>query len=136
MAKAKVTYVCGECGYESAGWLGKCPECSVWDSFLEMKVGTGPNNAKGKGAAPASGGSAPVLIGEIPDDEGLRFPSGYAETDRVLGGGFVPGSLTLLGGDPGIGKSTLALQICRMVDERLKTLYVSGEESLRQIKMR
>lgn len=140
MAKAKsaTVFYCQECGYESAKWMGQCPACRTWNSFVEEPVRKGQaETGKEKHAGLSSGGKKPAKLSEISADEEDRIPSGIGELDRVLGGGIVPGSLVLVGGDPGIGKSTLLLQVCRLLAERgRKVLYVSGEESLRQIKMR
>lgn len=133
MAKNKTVFFCKECGFESAKWLGQCPACKSWDTFVDEPV------AK-KSSRPAGGiknVKEPVLISEVKMEEQLRLPSGIEELDRVLGGGIVQGSLVLVGGDPGIGKSTLLLQMCReIVARNRKVLYISGEESLSQIKMR
>ncbi len=137
MAKGKTATVffCQHCGYESSKWMGQCPGCKEWNSFVEEKV-----SAKSSGA----GGSMrkrervkPASLSEVSIQEEMRMSTHMAELDRVLGGGIVPGSLTLVGGDPGIGKSTLLLQVCRhMAADGRKVLYISGEESLRQIKLR
>ncbi|HHV28026.1 DNA repair protein RadA [Acetivibrio mesophilus] len=132
MPKQKSFYVCQECGYESIGWMGKCPSCNQWNTFVEEI-----QESKGKGR----GGTAltnvkPVNINEIQTDNEERYLTGMKEMDRVLGGGIVKGSLILVGGDPGIGKSTLLLQICDKVKINTKVLYISGEESIKQIKIR
>ena len=132
MAKAKQMYFCQECGYESAKWQGQCPGCRSWNTFVEEKlvVGAGKHSAKTEAAAPTS-------ILNVTTSEDTRIGTGMKELDRVLGGGIVKGSLTLVGGDPGIGKSTLLLQVCRnLTTEGHKVLYTSGEESLQQIKLR
>ncbi len=133
MAKNKTVFFCKECGFESAKWLGQCPACKSWDTFVDEPV------AK-KSSRPAGGIKnlrEPMLIAEVKMEEQLRLHSGIEELDRVLGGGIVQGSLVLVGGDPGIGKSTLLLQMCReIVARNKKVLYISGEESLSQIKMR
>ncbi len=148
MAKDKTMYVCSNCGYESAKWLGKCPACGEWESFKEFKVAkdAGSNAAKSAALSLRHGnghpallqpGSAnrPVRLKEISAKDEPRIDTHDDELNRVLGGGIVPGSLILLGGEPGIGKSTLTLQtILHMPDKRI--LYVSGEESAHQIKMR
>jgi len=140
MAKAKssTVFYCQECGYESAKWMGQCPACRTWNSFVEEPVRKMQSESgRERKAGMSSGGKKPSKLSEISADEEERIPSGIGELDRVLGGGIVPGSLVLVGGDPGIGKSTLLLQVCRLLSERGKrVLYVSGEESLRQIKMR
>lgn len=135
MAKSKTTgFFCKECGYESAKWMGQCPSCHEWNSFVEALPTT---MAKGVSARPSIGTSTvPVKISEVSADEEARFESGFSELDRVLGGGIVAGSMVLVGGDPGIGKSTILLQVCANVAQNKKVLYISGEESLKQIKMR
>lgn len=131
MAKNKQIYFCQECGYESSKWLGQCPGCKSWNTFVEEKiVGVGKHSTKVEAATPTS-------ILDVSTAEAPRIGTGMKELDRVLGGGIVRGSLTLVGGDPGIGKSTLLLQVCRnLTNEGSKVLYVSGEESLQQIKLR
>jgi len=132
MAKAKQMYFCQECGYESAKWQGQCPGCKSWNTFVEEKlvVGAGKHSGKTEAAAPTS-------ILNVTTTENTRIGTGMKELDRVLGGGIVKGSLTLVGGDPGIGKSTILLQVCRNLSETdHKVLYASGEESLQQIKLR
>ena len=144
MAKDKVMYVCENCGQESAKWLGKCPSCGMWQTFKEIRVasGTGGRDAAtpawmrnagvSKGATRTS---RPIPLSEIHAEAEPRIDMHDGELNRVLGGGLVPGSLVLLGGEPGIGKSTLVLQtILRLRDK--KVLYVSGEESARQLKLR
>ena len=132
MAKLKQVYVCQECGYESAKWMGKCPSCSEWGSLVEEVVDTKKTVAK-----PSKPGNAPIKLSEITILEEDRTSTGMEELDRVLGGGIVKGSLILVGGDPGIGKSTLLLQICEEIGSKNKqVLYISGEESVTQIKMR
>ena len=170
MAKAKSVYFCQECGYESAKWLGQCPACKAWNSMVEEKVTTKVNKSSSTGSSLAKATPKKLSTVTFQDDE--RILTGIGELDRVLGGGIVRGSLVLVGGDPGIGKSTLLLQMCRCLSGRLKgtnttddlskdfaksgtgvvdssrensegsdtekahLLYVSGEESLKQIKMR
>ena len=132
MAKAKQVYFCQECGYESTKWLGQCPGCKNWNTFVEEKIVVGAGRHSGKTEA-----AAPTSILNVTTSEDTRIGTGMKELDRVLGGGIVKGSLTLVGGDPGIGKSTLLLQVCRnltMTEHRV--LYASGEESLQQIKLR
>lgn len=131
MAKLKSAYFCQECGYESPKWLGKCPACGAWNSMTEEPKA---NTVKGFGhrvGTPAN----PIRIGDIPEHHHPRLSLGNEELDRILGGGLVPGSLILLGGEPGIGKSTLALQVA-LLQERVQVLYVTGEESEAQIKLR
>lgn len=133
MAKAKTKFVCSECGYESGGWLGKCPACGSWNTLFEEVVAkSGSSSGSGSGLPAAKA----IPLNEIRTEAGMRFDTGYGELNRVLGGGVVPGSLVLVGGDPGIGKSTLILQMCEGLGETRKTLYVSGEESATQIKLR
>lgn len=133
-SKAKNVYVCSECGYESAKWFGCCPGCSEWNTMTEVFKTAEKHNKVSK---PASALTSSVLrINEITCDGEVRYTTGLKELDRVLGGGIVKGSLVLLSGDPGIGKSTILLQICQYLGRTLKILYVSGEESAHQIKLR
>ncbi len=135
MAKSKTMYVCGECGYTTPKWLGKCPDCGKWNTFAEEVQQPEVEEKKLK-RTPGRGGMA-LPIGEIPDEAAARMSSGIGELDRVLGGGVVEGSMVLVGGDPGIGKSTLLTQLSANLSARGdKVLYVSGEESMRQIKLR
>ena len=132
----KIVYFCQECGYESAKWMGQCPGCKAWNSFVEEPVSTVKKSAAG-GKASIRQQSEPVILKDISLKEDERQTTKIGELDRVLGGGIVPGSLVLVGGDPGIGKSTLLLQVCRNLTENgSSVLYISGEESLRQIKLR
>ena len=141
MAKAKNTaFFCKECGYESAKWFGQCPACKEWNTFVEEPVSK-PKSAKGIAVtsqrAAASSAPVPIEINSVSFEENDRTSTGIAELDRVLGGGIVSGSLVLVGGDPGIGKSTLLLQMCyNLSAEGKDVLYISGEESLKQIKLR
>ena len=131
--KSKTIFVCNECGYESAKWMGKCPACNSWNSFYEQKV----VETKSKGISQSDGKLAiPQSLNSYETKETIRTHTGFQELDRVLGGGLVKGSLVLLGGEPGIGKSTLILQICDKIKGDGKVLYVSGEESAEQIKLR
>ena len=131
--KGKTIFVCNECGYESGKWLGKCPACNSWNSFFEQKVvETKNSHSKNK----LQERIRPQKLNTYEAKETLRISTGFEELDRVLGGGLVKGSLILLGGEPGIGKSTLILQICDKVQGDGKVLYVSGEESAEQIKLR
>ena len=131
-----MVYFCQECGYESSKWMGQCPGCKAWNSFAEEPVSTG-KKASGGGKSVSRQQSEPVILKEISLKEDERQTTNIGELDRVLGGGIVPGSLVLVGGDPGIGKSTLLLQVCRNLAENgSSVLYISGEESLRQIKLR
>lgn len=133
-SKAKTVFFCKECGYEASKWLGQCPGCKAWDSFVEEPAAKNPGHA-GKSLTGFS--AAPVRLSEVGTVSNERIQTGMEEFDRVLGGGMVKGSLVLLGGDPGIGKSTLLLQVCRLLGEQgRKIVYVSGEESAPQIKMR
>ena len=137
MAKLKSIYVCSECGYETGKWLGKCPDCGAWNTLVEevREVQTPAKTAAAARIAAAMP-ATPVPIGEISSASEDRIYTGLSELDRVLGGGIVTGSIVLLGGDPGIGKSTILLQICQTIAEGRTVLYVSGEESNRQTKMR
>lgn len=133
MAKLKSLYVCSECGYESAKWYGKCPGCGEWNTMSEEI----PVSASSKGNKKLSASVQPVLrLNEITGNVEKRISTGINEFDRVLGGGIVQGSLVLIGGDPGIGKSTILLQICEHLGKTCDVLYVSGEESANQIKLR
>lgn len=140
MAKGKMTTVffCQECGYESSKWMGQCPACKQWNTLVEEKVGvTGSGMGGSVKTLNHQEAPKPVEIDSIIMEEDERISTNIAELDRVLGGGVVHGSLTLVGGDPGIGKSTLLLQVCRNLTESgHKVLYISGEESLKQIKLR
>ena len=140
MAKAKNTaFFCSECGYESAKWFGQCPACKAWNTFVEEPIAS-KSSVKGISAVRKEStykDNHPVSLKEINSEEKERTSTGIGELDRVLGGGIVQGSLVLVGGDPGIGKSTLLLQMCYYLsDAGNKVLYISGEESLRQIKLR
>ncbi|MBF0387619.1 MAG: DNA repair protein RadA [Candidatus Omnitrophica bacterium] len=128
-------FICQSCGHESSRWLGKCPGCQGWNSFVEETAALKPVKETQRGLLTSM--DAPVLLGEVSAVNEARFQTGIKELDRVLGGGMVVGSVTLIGGDPGIGKSTLSLQAaCRFSEQGLKVLYVSGEESIAQTKMR
>ncbi len=130
----RVVFVCQECGYESPKWLGRCPGCSAWNTLVEEPVSS-PTQARTRARVEAPAETATPLAAVAVDEE-PRFSVGIGEVDRVLGGGVVPGSVVLIGGDPGIGKSTLALQIADRLAHTRTVLYVSGEESVRQTKMR
>ncbi len=139
MAKKTTTvFFCQECGHESSKWMGQCPACRKWNTFVEEKVNVTASGMGGTAKTAAIKEAAkPVGISAISMREDERMCTGIAELDRVLGGGIMHGSLTLVGGDPGIGKSTLLLQVCRMLSNAgRKVLYISGEESLKQIKLR
>lgn len=133
MAKEKQVFFCKECGYESAKWLGQCPGCRTWNSFVEEKIKVSQN----KTSTVKKDAPVPTSILKVTTANESRIRTDIKELDRVLGGGIVKGSLVLVGGDPGIGKSTILLQMCRnLVHKGTEILYVSGEESLAQIKMR
>lgn len=135
MPKGKRTtaFFCQNCGYESAKWMGQCPSCKEWNTFVEELIGREVSGKKTEKAQVPK----PVRMSAIQSGREIRIPSGMEELDRVLGGGIVPGSLVLVGGDPGIGKSTLLLQVCKhLTDDKKKVLYISGEESAAQIKLR
>ena len=148
--KKKTAFFCQECGFESAKWTGQCPSCKAWNSMVEEPVritagGRGAGGAKGSSPSRSPGFmlgadsrvARPVSLSSVKEAEEARFSTGFGELDRVLGGGAVAGSLVLVGGDPGIGKSTILLQTCcNMARGGLSVLYISGEESLRQIKLR
>ena len=132
MAKKKKVFFCQNCGHEENAWLGQCPVCKEWSTFVEEQVVSGKDVTISRQAREAEIHS----LDEVEIGEDTRICTGLEELDRVLGGGIVPGSLILVGGDPGIGKSTLLLQVCRNLAEEKEVLYVSGEESLTQIKLR
>ncbi|MDJ0796659.1 MAG: DNA repair protein RadA [Calothrix sp. MO_167.B12] len=149
MAKPKTYYVCNECGAESAQWFGKCPSCGTYNSLEEQVVihsatdlptgmvsGWQSQQGLGKSTQKPAKPRASVRFDQISDRQLLRWTSGYGELDRVLGGGVVPGSMVLIGGDPGIGKSTLLLQVSNQLAQQYRILYVSGEESGQQVKLR
>ena len=136
MNKKKTVFFCQECGYESSKWMGQCPGCHSWNTFVEEPAAVSKKSAGSSGIGRADR-PVPVVLKDIDLTEEIRKTSGMAELDRVLGGGIVSASLVLVGGDPGIGKSTLLLQMCRNLSNNgASVLYISGEESLRQIKMR
>lgn len=136
LAKSKTQYVCAECGYVTGRWLGKCPECGSWNSMNETLAEAEPIPPQ-KLKRPRGMGARAMSIDEVPEEKMLRASTGIGELDRVLGGGAVEGSMMLVGGDPGIGKSTLLTQVsANMARDGHRVLYVSGEESARQIKMR
>lgn len=135
MAKTKTEYICSSCGYSSPRWYGKCPECESWNS-LEERIVLPAKKSAASAPLPSAAAAAISRLGDIVSDESSRTDTGLGELNRVLGGGIVPGSVVLLSGDPGIGKSTILLQICRYLEKDKKILYVSGEESARQIKLR
>lgn len=134
-AKQKTVYCCSECGNETPNWAGKCPACGAWNTLVELKLdsaGTKGRSARGARAAVPSA----KKISELDTSAEIRFSTGISEFDRVLGGGAVVGALVLVGGAPGIGKSTLLLQMCGMIDKGRRVLYITGEESERQLKLR
>jgi len=133
MAKKTTSFVCGECGYESGKWMGKCPGCGSWNTMVEeIQLPA----RQGSASVPDVLLEKPQRIGEIRPDNATRSSTGLTELDRVLGGGLVRGSAVLLGGDPGIGKSTLLLQVCDELSKSMRVLYASGEESAAQIRLR
>ncbi|MGI0117825.1 DNA repair protein RadA [Zooshikella sp. RANM57] len=136
MAKAKKVFVCSECGSESAKWQGQCPDCKAWNSFKEFSLGSSRQAATAQRAGFAGSLSSVTLLEDVDISNTPRFSSGISEFDRVLGGGFVPGSAVLIGGNPGAGKSTLLLQTLCHTAQNMPALYVSGEESLQQIAAR
>ena len=134
MAKSKVVYVCSECGYETAKWMGKCPSCNSWGTLQEdVRVDAAPSRVA---ATVYQNQAFAQTLSEIDTNKEVRFKTNMRELDRVLGGGIVKGSVVLLSGAPGIGKSTILLQMCRALQDKMQVLYVSGEESATQIKMR
>lgn len=135
--KTKSVYVCSECGYETPKWLGQCPECKSWNTLNEeIRTPAAHNTASKISAVGGTNNFEMLRLEEIRSDKEVRYKTGMSELDRVLGGGIVNGSLVLLSGDPGIGKSTILLQICQHLGEDKSILYVSGEESYTQIKLR
>ena len=131
--KAATVFSCTACGAQSPQWLGRCPECGAWSTLVEERAGEAPP----RGGAAVPSGAAPVRLSEVSAAAVPRIPTGTADMDRVLGGGLVPGSVVLVGGEPGIGKSTLLLQVAARLSERVgSVLYVSAEESARQVRMR
>src|SRR3569833_1747409 len=132
MAKIKTIYACTQCGAQSPKWVGQCPECGAWNSLQEEQVAAASTRTRGGYA----GETALRMLADVDAIEEMRTHTGFAELDRVLGGGMVQGGVTLIGCDPGIGKSTLLLQMLARLEGRLKRLYVAGEESLQQIGLR
>ncbi|MEE1242631.1 DNA repair protein RadA [Frisingicoccus sp.] len=134
MAKGKAVFFCQSCGFESAKWMGQCPGCREWNTFVEEVVTPMSGGRKKTGIGKKE---EPTLLSKVSSEDSVRMRTGIDEFDRVLGGGIVSGSMVLVGGDPGIGKSTLLLQMCLLLaSENHKVLYISGEESLQQIKIR
>ena len=131
-SKSKTMYVCTQCSYESAKWYGQCPGCGEWNTMEETVI----NSVASKSRSVSLDRGRAVVIDEISETSEIRYDTGISEFNRVLGGGLVKGSLVLIGGDPGIGKSTILLQACKFLSEKKKVLYVSGEESASQIKLR
>ena len=137
MAKSKKIYCCTECGAESSNWAGRCPKCGAWNTLSEISIDSGAKSGRRASLNSASSeDNAPTLLADIDSETEIRIPTGISELDRVLGGGAVKGSLVLIGGAPGIGKSTVLLQMCGYIRDSEKILYVSGEESARQLKLR
>ena len=136
MARSRYIYTCNQCGYESSKWNGKCPSCGAWNSFEEDIADTPAVSGRSSSASVPDLSESIMELDAIGTDSDVRYDTGVGELNRVLGGGLVKGSLVLLGGEPGIGKSTLLLQICQFLGEEHSVLYISGEESARQIKLR
>ena len=136
MAKSRYIYTCNQCGYESSKWNGKCPSCGAWNSFEEDIADKSAVSSRSSAQGNADLSDNILELADIGVDSDVRYDTGIGELNRVLGGGLVKGSLVLLGGEPGIGKSTILLQICQYLGEDHSILYVSGEESARQIKLR
>ena len=129
-SKKEIIYFCDNCGYESSKWLGQCPMCKEWNTFVEQKIDLTEN------LLDINNTKVPITIDKISINDEERFKSGFDEFDNLLGGGIVKGSMCLIGGQPGIGKSTLMLQIAKNVGKDREVLYISGEENLSQIKLR
>lgn len=138
MAKSKILYSCTACGAQQPKWSGQCPDCEAWNTLIEVPAITvaGARSTRFSSYAGDGGAARVESLTQVTPDDVLRVPTGVGEFDRVLGGGLVPGSVVLIGGDPGIGKSTLLLQTLVELGSRLKTLYVTGEESLQQVSLR
>lgn len=136
MAKAKTVFVCTECGYESGKWMGRCSGCGSWNTMVEQQAAA-PAAPDRRGASMGRVPAAPIHIKDVTGEEVPHIPTGIAELDRVLGGGYIEGGVLLLGGEPGVGKSTLLLQACDSLSlSGKRVLYVSGEESVRQVSLR
>jgi DNA repair protein RadA/Sms len=136
MAKLKTVFVCEQCGAQQPKWAGQCADCGAWNSLLEQGVAAAASGGRGRGRIGYAGEARVRLLREVTSEETPRTATGLGEFDRVLGGGLVPGSVTLIGGDPGIGKSTLLLQMLALTQSHLRGLYVTGEESLEQVHLR
>ena len=136
MAKQKTVFCCTDCGNETPNWAGRCPKCGSWNTLKEVTLDVQPKGSRTRVAAVRQENKAPKRISDLDASAEIRFSTGISEFDRVLGGGAVEGSLILVGGAPGIGKSTILLQMCGKVGENRKILYVTGEESERQLKLR
>src|SRR3990167_10560898 len=134
--RSRVSFVCHECGYDSPQWLGKCPECGVWNSLREIQISPLRSSSSAGQANLSIQNITPKRLDQIKFQKKLRLLTGFSELDAVLGGGIVKGAAILLAGDPGIGKSTLLLQLALKVSEGDAVLYISGEESEEQIKLR
>lgn len=128
MPRAKTAFVCAQCGAHTVKWQGQCPDCDAWNTLAQTIVSTGSVDLQKR--------QLPAALGSLQGDAGLRYPTGFSEFDRVLGGGLVPGSVVLLGGDPGVGKSTLLQQVAAQLPDELRTCYATGEESLLQVAQR
>jgi DNA repair protein RadA/Sms len=135
MAKTRTQYTCQACGAGAPKWAGQCADCGAWNSLVETTA-PGPRAARSAGFTPATGATGVQRLDQIETTQTARTSTGMPEMDRVLGGGIVPGAVILIGGDPGIGKSTLLLQVLAQVQAQLPTLYVTGEESLTQVRLR
>ena len=132
MKPTKSVYICSECGHRSLKWMGRCSSCGAWNTLEETAI----EPVASLRSAASGAGNRPVLLDEYEMPEYMRYATGYEELDRVLGGGLVHGSVVLISGEPGIGKSTLLMQICNVLGRQRRVLYVSGEESCGQLKLR
>src|ERR1700736_4143269 len=133
MPKSTITYVCTDCGGESLRWAGQCPHCQAWNTLSEFKV---VEPRRGREAERSGGPSRAVALTEVRSDAAPRRVLEWGELNRVLGGGIVPGSLVLIGGEPGVGKSTLVMHLARQVAAEVNVLYATGEESVQQVALR
>ena len=136
MAKARSVFYCTECGNETPKWAGKCPACGAWNTVVEQEAAPKAKSGRSSSGRSAFHSVKAISLTDVDTTEEIRFFTGMGELDRVLGGGAVKGSLVLVGGAPGVGKSTLMLQICGSLCKGNRVLYVSGEESVRQLKLR